>query len=119
MEDDYFIGIYDPLDVRRNVLESSKHIIKSLECHDKIEKIRLEKVKSLKEMKKVMSELEMLSSRLKHRMPKSNIRKIDPEKDSDEDSGADHGHVKTKFSHELKRLEEQLKGIEKELSVFK
>jgi hypothetical protein len=118
MEDDYFIGIYDPLDVRRNILESSRHIIKSLECHDTIEKIRHEKVKSLKEMRKVMSELELLSTKLKQRMPKTNIRKIDPERREDGEN-FEHIHTKTKFSQELKKLEEQLRGIEKELTVFK
>lgn len=118
MEDDYFVGIYDPLDVRRNILESSKHIIKSLECHDTIEKIRHEKVKSVKEMRKIMSELELLSSKLKNRMPKKDIRKVDPEKKED-DANFDHAHQNTRFTQELKKLEEQLRGIEKELSVFK
>jgi hypothetical protein len=117
MGDDYFIGVYEPLDVRRNLLESSRQAIRSLECHEKIEKIRTEKLKCIREMKRVMSELEMLSLKLKQRMPKFNFRKADPEKDQEKEEL--HIHGSTKFSHELKALEEQLRSIEKELSVFK
>ncbi len=117
MKDDYFVGIYDPLDVRRNILESSKHIIKSLECHDTLDKLRNEKVKTLREMRKIMSELELLSSKLKQGMPKTTIRKSEPRDKEEETDEHDHGN--TKFSQELKRLEAQLKGIEKDLSVFK
>jgi hypothetical protein len=117
MAEDYFIGVYEPLDVRRNILESSKQIIKSLECHEKIEKIRNEKIKRLKEMDSIMSELGMLSSKLKQRMPKANFRKANLEKK--EEGEEDHGHTGTKFSKDLKKLEEQLKDIEKELSLFK
>jgi len=54
---DYFVGIYDPLDVRRNILESSKELIKSLEGVEDLNKIRLQKLRKYKEMKMVMNEL--------------------------------------------------------------
>jgi hypothetical protein len=117
MVEDYFIGVYEPLDVRRNLLESSKQVVKSLECHEKIERIRHEKIKNLKEMDSIMSELGILSSKLRQRMPKANFRKTNLEKKEDTQDG--HIQTGTKFSKELKNLEVQLKDIEKELSMFK
>ncbi len=116
MADDYFVGIYDPLDVRRNILESSRQVIKSLECHDSIDRIRAEKMKCFKEMKRIMAELDELSARMKKSLPKASFRKEDPEVKEHEE---EHAHANSKFSEELKLLEEQLKSIEKELSVFK
>ena len=64
MKDDFFVGIYDPIDVRRNILESSKEIVKSLQSHNALKILREEKLKQYKMMRQVMSELDMLMGRL-------------------------------------------------------
>ena len=47
-EKDFFVGIYDPQDVRRNVLESSKEVVNSLQSHDSLKSIRRNKLKCYK-----------------------------------------------------------------------
>lgn len=117
-EEEYFVGIYDPLDVRRNVLESSKEIIKSLQAFDNIEKIREEKLKMYKEMRRIMAELDLIVSKLKSRLPKSYIRKPTSALALKKPASAPVG-VAQKFSSELERLEQALRSVERELSSFK
>lgn len=110
-QEDFFVGVYDPIDVRRNLLEGSKEVVKSLQSYDKLEQIRNKKLAYFKEMRIVMSELDLLVGNLKTKLPKSNLRKA-----------VDRPHPEsstTSFVGELAKLEEQLKTVEKELSTFK
>ena len=118
----FFVGIYDPLDIRRNILESSKELIKSLEAYERLEKIRESKLRYFAQMRKTMKELELLASKLKERMPKSNIRKtIEPISQTPNISLSQttkkQPQMRTEsFSSELQNLEQELKNVEKELS---
>jgi hypothetical protein len=115
MEDEkFFVGIYDPLDVRRNLLESSKEVVKAMQAFETIEKTREEKLKLFREMNFIMKELDVLVTKLKARLPKSHLRKA-----LDEPVKRKVPRVSSKFSSELEKLEEQLKMIERELSVMK
>jgi len=104
-EKDFFVGIYDPADVRRNLLESSKEVVKSLQAYEKLHVIRTQKLKRFKDMKKVMNELDMLIEKLNEKLPKSHLR-----------TAIDVPQTRTNFSSELQKLEEQLSAVEKELS---
>jgi len=117
-EEDYFVGIYDPLDVRRNLLESSKEIIKSLQAFDKVESVREEKLKLFKEMRRVMAELDLLVSKLKTKLPKSYLRKA-VEKNNVSSLRKIQYPANKKFSSELERLEQELRNVERELSSMK
>ena len=102
MEDKaFYIGIYDPIDVRRNILETSKEIVKSMQSYESLVKIREEKLLVYKKMKKTMKELNLLIGKLKERLPQTHIRKV---------SG------KKKFSSELDRLENEIKKVENTLT---
>lgn len=117
MAESYFVGIYDPIDVRRNILESSKEIVKSLQSFEKIESIREEKLKTIKDMKKIMAELELLISKLADKLPKTKLRKaIEKTADNLQKNTAP---TPGRFSSELEKLESQLRLVEKELSSFK
>ncbi|MBN2368569.1 hypothetical protein JXC34_06115 [Candidatus Woesearchaeota archaeon] len=107
MKDGFFVGIYDPIDVRRNLLENSKEIVKSLQYYDKLKEIRSNKLMLFQEMKTVMEELDLLVTKLKEKLPKSHLRKVQEEKEK---------HSPEKFSSELDQLEKQLRIIENELS---
>ena len=74
-KDGFFVGVYDPIDVRRNLLENSKELIKSLQSFDALLKIRHQKVKVYRETKEVMNELDLLITKLKSRLPKAHLRK--------------------------------------------
>lgn len=115
MTEDYFVGIYDPIDVRRNVLESSKEIVKSIQAFERVESIREEKLRYVRDMKKVMAELNLLVSKLAEKLPKAKLRKAL----AASNIPVVNEHLQSRFSNELERLEDQLKLVEKELSTFK
>ena len=109
MEKGYFVGIYDPVDVRRNILESSKDIIESMQTVEILNKLRKEKMLLFQEMKTIMKELDLLVTRLKSKVPKSYLRT----KKTDKRQIIVH---QGKLPPEMKKLEEQLKKIEEELT---
>lgn len=124
MKDDFFVGIYDPIDVRRNLLENSKEIIKSLQSFDTLVKIRHQKTKLYKEMKDVMNELGLLITKLKSKLPKAHLRKAIEKNQPRRAMAARIGtelksSSKEGFVSELKKLEQEMKNIEKEISSFR
>ena len=64
-DDSFFVGIYNPEDSRRNILESSRELVKSLQAYDKLHNVREQKLLLFKEMKTVMEELDLLVGKLK------------------------------------------------------
>lgn len=123
-KDGFFVGVYDPIDVRRNLLENSKELIKSLQSFDTLLKIRHQKVRAYRETREVMNELDLLIAKLKSGLPKAHLRKAIEKKrpkrimstriptDSKSDS-------RERFISELKKLEREMKNIEKEISGFR
>lgn len=113
-EKDFFVGIHEPLDVRRNLLECSREIVNSLKSNEKITRIRKEKLHNFEKMKTIMSELDLIISQLKTKLPKSNLRK-----------SLDNNRIPivsaktTSSTAEMKELDNQLKDIEKEFSKIK
>lgn len=117
---DFFVGIYDPLDVRRNLLESSKELIKSLDGSEKLHQIRQQKLRKYKEMKAVMEELNLLIEKLKKRLPKSHLRKATQKRVRKiKLPHLDSAATGAKFSAELEKLEKELRSVEKTVSSFK
>jgi len=98
-EKDFFVGIYEPLDVRRNLLESSKEIVNSIEINKNIEVIRKQKLVYYEQMRLLMNELDFLFNKLKGKMPKSHLRNARPT---------------SRLSPELSKLDSKLKSLERE-----
>ena len=73
-KDDFFVGINNPLDVRRNVLECSREMIQTLQTHEKIKKLREAKIKRTLQLKTVIRELDLLFSKLRTALPKTHLR---------------------------------------------
>ncbi len=111
MSKDFFVGIYDPVDVRRNLLESSKCIIKSLKSSDELSNIREKKLKYYKRMRRTMEELHILIDKLKEQLPRSYFE--------ESETGKGGKKTKSKVTKELEKLDKQLQQVEKELSSLK
>ena len=105
--DGFFVGIYDPVDVRRNILESSRLIVNSLLSYSKLEKIRTQKILMLRGMKKTMKELDMLVSKLQERLPETHLRYATEKTATDSPE---------KLGLLLGKLEEELRKVESDLS---
>ncbi len=106
MKDDFFVGIYEPLDVRRNLLESSKDVVKSLQAYDKLTEIRKSKLRYYEQMRGIMDELNFLVSKLKTKLPESHLRKKD-------ERIVVNKEIPTE---EMRKLEDEFRKIEREFS---
>ena len=106
MKDDFFVGLYEPLDVRRNLLESSKEVVKSLQAFEKLSEIRRNKLRYYEQMRGIMDELNFLTSKLRTKLPESHLRKTNEK------------IVMTKEvpSEEMRKLEDEFRKIEREFS---
>lgn len=73
-DDTYYIGITEPLEVRRTILETSKEIIQAMHRFERFKEIREEKKSTLKDLNQKVSELSILLNTLKSNLPKSTAR---------------------------------------------
>jgi len=108
----FYVGINNPGDLRKELLESSKSAIGILRNYDSINDIRREKIEKIVELKKVFSELKRLSTVLKSKLPSDKIKSIKKEKS-----------VKTKViqkkpkkTAKIQQLEDELGEIEERLN---
>ena len=108
---DFFVGIYSPSDVRRNLLECSREMIQILKSYENIKKIREAKLKRTQQLKTVIRELDLLFSKLKAELPKNQLRALAPEKIPVSKSRTDIEPVSS-----IEKLERQLKDVEREIA---
>ena len=73
-ENTFHVGIKDPIELRKNLLESSRDIIKSLQKHERFKAIREEKIEQIIKLKNVMGDIEKLNKRFKAELPKIELR---------------------------------------------
>lgn len=69
MTNDNFVGISTPIEIRRAILESSKHTINNLQISEDIREIREQKFKLMDEFKEQLSDLRKDLSKLKKKLP--------------------------------------------------
>jgi len=74
MNELFFVGIRDPVEIRKELLTSSKNIIDSLRRYEKYKIIRETKTKHIVELKRVFDELLVLNKKLRGKLPKIPIK---------------------------------------------
>jgi len=70
----YYVGVKDPIEVRRSVLESSKELVQYLQRAERFKKVRVEKAAEIVKLKQTMKEISSLIKKLKAALPKTNLR---------------------------------------------
>lgn len=118
-----FVGIRDPNDIRKSLLESSKSIIECLQKYEKLRFIREEKEKEVHRFKTIVSEIDSSMNKLKSLLPKTTLEPIseeDEEKALKEQEAQLHMieevRVKTiekEKDREEKFLDEEIKAIKR------
>src|SRR3989338_4352152 len=73
-EEVFYVGVQDPTEVRRNVLESYRDAVHFLQQHEKLKALRAQKAHALEEERADVRELKTLVLRLKRGMPKTKLR---------------------------------------------
>lgn len=72
--DVFFVGVKDPIEIRRSLLESSKEMVQLLQRYEKFKQVRAEKISNIERLKSDMKKLKQLVSQLKRALPKTDLR---------------------------------------------
>lgn len=117
-QEELFVGIKDPVEVRRNVLESLKEIVTLMQKQETERQVREEKLETLNKMRKNLREINSLIGKLKGELPllpaqpkpkPVTVQKAIPQVKEPE--------VKpSKIGPEIDKLEKELADIEAKLS---
>ncbi|MBW2971425.1 hypothetical protein KY359_00165 [Candidatus Woesearchaeota archaeon] len=107
-EEQFFVQIRDPVDVRRSILGSSKQIIQVLQRYERIKILRVKKLEKIAKLRALNKEINLLVAKLKKEFPEAEMRvrigkeeKATPRKKGIETRGS-----------ELAKLESELRMIE-------
>ena len=74
MDELLFVGIRDPVELRRDLLESSKSIIDSLKRYESYTSVKEEKLGYILQLKRVFDELIVLNKKLRSKLPKMPVK---------------------------------------------
>jgi len=114
-----FIKIDTPVEFRKALLMSIRDLIHSLQRHDTVKQIRIEKAEQMVKLKKISKEIEVLLNRINADMPSPlESRKKDKAPRSKVVKGKNNSKgkaVKAPKMSEMQKLEGQLRDIEGKL----
>jgi len=121
-EDLFFVGINDPVSLRREILLSTKNSIFFLKKNEEIKELRIKKIEKIMQFKNDMKELNALMNKLKEKLPKAKIRLKSDSNARAREGKMERREIKTKLVRsepkkisELEKLEFELTDIEKKL----
>jgi hypothetical protein len=110
MEDNqYFVHIRDPVDIRRTILGSSKQIIQVLQRYERIKTLRVKKLEKIALLRNLNKEINLLVAKLKKGLPVAEMRvKLKEEK-----KGIKKREEKEEYAgDDIRKLELELRMIE-------
>ena len=119
-DDVYFVGLEEPDELRRYLLESARDVVDILKRAERFKSARSEKAKEIEKLKADMNEISKLIGKLRAELPKTKIRvklhaheKVIKEIKSGEKKP--EKAIKKKEMTELDKLESELNAIEGKL----
>ena len=74
MDDLFYVGIRDPIEVRKELLHSSKSLIDSLRRYEAFKDLKEEKLRQVLQLKHVFDELIVLNKKLRGKFPSMPIK---------------------------------------------
>lgn len=128
--DSYFVSVKNPLETRRQLLESTKKSLVSLQNYHRLLLIRQEKLKHIENLKLSVKEILYLNTKLTEKLPEFNpiiINEFKREKPPAEKKPIEKKPVETKpvvkekpktEKTELEKLEDSLNSIEEKLKTL-
>jgi len=111
----FYVGVKEPISLRRNLLESSKAIVQSLRDYEKLKLIREERHKKIIEFKEKIDEMLALLSELKEHFPKHKLKEEAYAKKRTEKTKKGKTKKAEVRIDEIDRLEKDLAEIESRL----
>jgi phenylalanyl-tRNA synthetase alpha subunit len=117
---DFYVGIHDPVFVRRTILESSRLAIHILQDYERLRDIRKQKLEYVQEFDKIIKEINSLMAKLKVEIPTVPQKKVkvksSPVKKEKVSKSIKVERIIPKEKSALQALEEELNSIENELN---
>jgi hypothetical protein len=112
-----YVGVADPLSIRRPLLECSKDILAIVKGHEELKGVREEKHAAIEELRSNVRGVSLLIGKLKGALPKVKLADLEKEEAADDKVESEVRPVKnTKPQSEVEKLEAELDDIESELS---
>jgi hypothetical protein len=114
-EEPLYVGLVDPVDLRKDILNSSRIIISSLRKYEAFQQLRTEKEKKIIELRKSLREINILVKRIKQMMPKSALKQMPMQSPAPSTPSEEIIGEKTRLAEledELAKVEEKLKVME-------
>jgi len=123
----FFVGIRDPVEVRKTLLENTRDVVQILQRFERFKQVREEKAQEVLILKNDIKELNRLVNKLKSSLPKTKIRiklqqeeaaakKQKPVEEKKKVEKKQEVPVKKKELSDLEKLERELGDIEGRLS---
>ena len=115
----FFVELEQPVDIRRDILETLKEIITTLKKFERFKEIRAERIKAINEYRYIMGEIYELNNQLRAKIPKAKINL--KKKTISKPVAVTVSHKKktvvkrSKRASELDKLENELASIEAKL----
>ncbi len=70
----YFIGLGDPVELRRNVLEPTREVIQFLQSYEEFKKVKEEKTFTIGLLKEDLREIKLTINKLRRLLPRSKLK---------------------------------------------
>lgn len=107
-KEDYFVKIQNPIEIRRNILENTRDVLKILQGYEDFKRIREKASSLLHAFKKDVSEARAMVQGLRKILPKMDVKFAKKPAIAKQEA--------QKAPKELKKLEQELSDIEEKLS---
>ncbi|MEE9525277.1 MAG: hypothetical protein V3V78_01575 [Candidatus Woesearchaeota archaeon] len=123
----FYVGMKDPIEIRRSLLESSKEALQYLQRFERFKEVRKEKEAEIIKLKEAMKDILALVRKLKTELPKSGLRakphkaapkpkKTAAKKEAPKEVAPPIEVEKPREMSELEKLEAELSEIEGRLT---
>ncbi len=129
-KDVFFVGVKEPLEIRRNILEASREMVLLLQMYEKFKTVRDEKRQATEKLRSLIREIALLASRLKRHLPRTDLRAMPLEEAKKKEAKhvarvpAAEEEIKKeekllpKEITEIEKLEAELASIEQKLNTL-
>ena len=111
-EDGIFVGVKDPLRVRKDILESSRDVLDGLKSYESFKQVREEKRMLFEQLRSDARSISLLIGRLRGELPQLKVPSAKVEKAKEQPKQGGVAVEKAKPATEVQRLEEELAQLE-------
>ncbi len=117
-EETFYVQIRDPINLRKDILVSSKQVIMTLKKYEEMAELRKHKMEMLALLREKTKEIRMLANQLVNFLPKTKLRaekSLKVQHKEEETAVKEVTHIRKEAVGELDKLESELASIERKI----